>query len=167
MKQKEAEYFAEMAHSEIRQKRKYTHEPYINHPRNVAYLMKIIGESDEVISAAFLHDVLEDVAPHHPLFDEDNMRIKFGNEITDLVKWVTREKNCSHEAYLQQLASAPMEAHNIKIGDIIDNIYTIAERDPEFAQIYLPKKRETLNVLGISNCELYDIADRLLYINGY
>lgn len=51
--------FARAAHGE--QKRKYTDNPYIEHPIRVAQLVKEAGGTEEMIAAAYLHDVVEDV----------------------------------------------------------------------------------------------------------
>lgn len=51
--------FARAAHGE--QKRKYTGNPYIEHPIRVAQLVKEAGGTEEMIAAAYLHDVVEDV----------------------------------------------------------------------------------------------------------
>ena len=50
--------FAACAHKE--QKRKYTGEPYIIHPVAVANMVSDYEGSDNAISAALMHDVLED-----------------------------------------------------------------------------------------------------------
>src|SRR5437773_47161 len=84
-----AELFADIAHSSIGHKRKYTRHPYIEHPRNVAYLVKVVGGTDDMICAAFLHDVLEDVAPKNSMFSEATIERKFGKKILSLVKWLT------------------------------------------------------------------------------
>lgn len=52
--------FARAAHGE--QKRKYTDNPYIEHPIRVAQLVKEAGGTEEMIAAAYLHDVVEDVS---------------------------------------------------------------------------------------------------------
>lgn len=51
--------FARVAHGE--QKRKYTGNPYIEHPIRVAQLVREAGGTEEMIAAAYLHDVVEDV----------------------------------------------------------------------------------------------------------
>ncbi len=89
MKERLAEKFAEKAHSEIGQLRKYTNDPYIVHPRNVAYLVKIIGGTEDMICAAYLHDVLEDVYPHNSLFSHLSIEENFGERVAMLVDELT------------------------------------------------------------------------------
>lgn len=172
-KQRDAELFADCAHTEIGQKRKYTNEPYIVHPRNVAYLVKCIGGSDEMISAAFLHDVLEDVAPKNPFFGEEKILQRFGENILELVKWLTdvSKEQGNREARKKidrdHIAMAPSEAQTIKLADLIDNSLTICEYDPNFAKVYLKEKRLLLEVLIKGNKELWNVANNILVKNGY
>ena len=60
-------------------------EPYIIHPLNVAYILAEIGLDDSTISAALLHDVVEDT-------DVTNETIvkEFSQEIADMVAGVTK-----------------------------------------------------------------------------
>lgn len=174
MKQKEAEYFADMAHSQIGQKRKYTNEPYINHPKKVAYLVKCVGGTDEMISAAFLHDVLEDVAPILPIFNEEAITKKFGSTIASYVVWLTDQskpedgnREIRKKMDRDRIANAPPEVKTIKLADLIDNSLTICEYDPNFAKMYLAEKRLLLNNLKDGNKVLWDMADSILVKHGY
>lgn len=169
-----AEYWADMAHSSISQRRKYTNEPYINHPRKVAYLVQVVGGSSDMISAAYLHDVLEDVAPQNPLFNEENIRMQFGNNVTDLVKWLTDiskkedgNRDVRKKMDRDHIASAPPEAKTIKLADLIDNSLTICEYDPGFARLYLKEKRLALEVLKDGSSVLWNMANDILLRNGY
>lgn len=174
MKQIEAMHFADAAHCEIGQKRKYTGDPYIYHPKNVAYLVKIIGGTDEMISAAYLHDVLEDVAPKCHLFNDEAILKIFGMEILNLVCWVTdiskpEDGNREERKRIdrEHIAKAPADAKTIKLADLIDNSLTICEHDMNFAKVYLKEKRLLLNVLKDGNKNLWYIADGILVSNGY
>ena len=66
------------------QKRK-SGEPYIIHPLNVAYILAGVGLDEATISAALLHDVVEDT----DVTGED-LRRDFGDEIADMVAGVTK-----------------------------------------------------------------------------
>lgn len=173
MKEKSAELFADVAHCSIGQKRKYTGHPYISHPRQVAYLVKIVGGSDEMIAAAYLHDVLEDVAPHYPdQFGEEVIEKQFGLEVLDLVKWLTHLPTIGNreerkKADREYIAQAPPGAKTIKLADLIDNSLTITEYDPNFAKVYLKEKRLLLDVLVEGDGTLWQMAHRILLRNGY
>ncbi len=167
-----AELFADMAHSTIGQKRKYTEDPYIVHPRNVAYLVKLVGGTEDMIEAAFLHDVLEDVAPKEPRFGEDAILKRFGKDVLELVRWVTdipRTGNREERKKLdrEHIKDAPPAAKTIKLADLIDNSLTIVEHDIEFAKIYLKEKRLLLDYLLDGNPFLWAIADNILIKHGY
>lgn len=51
---------ATAAHEGIGQVRKYTGEPYINHPAAVAELVSSVPHTPEMLAAAWLHDTVED-----------------------------------------------------------------------------------------------------------
>ena len=52
--------FAAGAHGAIGQRRKYTGEPYIQHPMAVADIVRHVTDDPGMIAAAYLHDVVED-----------------------------------------------------------------------------------------------------------
>ena len=57
---KKARQFAQQAHAAFDQRRKYTGEPYIVHPAEVARLVASVSNDEAMICAAWLHDVVED-----------------------------------------------------------------------------------------------------------
>src|ERR1700679_3903998 len=77
-----ADNFAADAH--IGQKRKYTGEPYINHPRAVARIVWDVTTDTNMIAAALLHDVIEDCG-----ITADDIRAAFNDDIADLVVQLT------------------------------------------------------------------------------
>lgn len=56
----EAQDIADKANASINQLRKYTNEPYINHPCNAVAIVKSVPHIEEMVAAAWLHDVVED-----------------------------------------------------------------------------------------------------------
>ncbi len=82
---------AELAHESIGQKRKYSGKPYYFHPLAVAGLVSRHTEDEEILAAACLHDVLEDVKPLNPEFDESFIEKEFGSEVLSLVLELTNE----------------------------------------------------------------------------
>jgi (p)ppGpp synthase/HD superfamily hydrolase len=174
MKEKEAELFAFKAHASIDQKRKYTNDPYIIHPINVAYLVRIVGGSEDMICAAYLHDILEDVYPLNKYFNEEIIKEKFGENVLNLVKWLTdksRKEDGNREIRKkidrENISKAPMQAKTIKLADLIDNSITITKYDPNFSKIYLKEKRLILPFLIEGDNNLYKIANNILIRNGY
>lgn len=80
--EKEALEFARTAHGE--QQRKYTKEPYIEHPKRVAETVRSVPHTSHMICAAYLHDVVEDT----PVDIPEIYRL-FGEKVGDLVKELT------------------------------------------------------------------------------
>ena len=72
--------FAKTAHESIDQRRKYTNEPYIVHPAKVAEIVSNVTDDENMICAAWLHDVVEDT----PVTLAD-VRDKFGDDVAHLV----------------------------------------------------------------------------------
>lgn len=169
-----AELFADVAHSSINQKRKYTDYPYIVHPRNVAYLVKAVGGTEDMISAAYLHDVLEDVAPKNPMYNAELIRREFGNNVLEMVISLSDFSTPAdgNRAYRKQkerekLKASSPEVMTIKIADLIDNSLTICEYDPDFAKVYLAEKRLLLSELKCGDPILWYMAHIMLIKRGY
>ena len=74
--------FATQAHAG--QTRKYTGEPYVNHPIEVMKLVSMVTDDPEVLAAAVLHDVVEDT-PATIM----NIRIGFTPRVAALVDDLT------------------------------------------------------------------------------
>ena len=79
---KEAYLFAKEKH--FGQKR-HTGEDYITHPLNVAYILSEINADYQTISAALLHDTIEDCN-----VTKEELEKNFGSEIASLVSGVTK-----------------------------------------------------------------------------
>ena len=157
--------FAAVAHRD--QQRKYTGEPYIVHPAEV---MEILSEycpsvTSAMLCAALLHDVVEDCG-----VTLENVRELFGEEVEDLVFWLTdpptvkggpnraERKRMTRERY----SIAPAEAQTIKCADIISNTSTIMQHDPQFGAVYLREVRELLNVLDRADPTLRAMAIEII-----
>lgn len=163
----EAVDFAVKAHAG--QARRYTGEPYVMHPMAVAALVRLVKDSTEdMVIAALLHDVVEDTAVTLREIEE-----KFGPTVARLVSEVTKPKlpgdptrTQRNVAYQKQLMKASPEAQTIKLADILDNISTIAERDPRFAKSYLYEKAAQLPCLLAGDMDLWVRVNRILRDQG-
>lgn len=164
-----AKEFAIKAHNSITHKRKYTDEPYHVHPERVAKLVATITSDEEVIAAAWLHDVLEDVAPKNLNFNENTIRQLFGDRVLQLVLEVTdvskpengnRAKRKAIDR--EHLAKASDDGKTIKLADLIDNIIDISEHDPNFAKVFKKEAALDLPYLQAGNKKLYDRLRHLL-----
>jgi GTP diphosphokinase / guanosine-3',5'-bis(diphosphate) 3'-diphosphatase len=97
--------------------------PYINHLIKVADVIYTVGKEtdEELLAAALLHDVLEDTCA-----TEKEMRIKFGDRVTNMVVEVTDDMSMTYEDRKRhQIKNASFisnDAKKLKIADKISNI---------------------------------------------
>lgn len=159
-----ARAFATAAHAAVQQVRKYTGEPYINHPIEVAQIVGSVGGSDEQIAAALLHDVVEDTGVTIELIYKE-----FGQKVGDYVMWLTdvskpEDGNRKVRKALdrEHTAASPPEVKTVKLADLISNSKSILEHDRNFARVYLREKQELMAVLTEGDPTLYAQAQKLL-----
>ncbi|GCE81759.1 HD domain-containing protein [Komagataeibacter oboediens] len=164
-----ADVFAAAAHASIDQRRKYTGDPYIVHPRRVAQTVKETGARDEVVAAALLHDVVEDT----PVTLAE-IRAEFGEDVAALVEMVTdvsRPEDGNRKVRKamdrDHLALASAEGQTIKLADLIDNTASITRYDPGFARIYMREKAELLGVLEKGNKTFHQHASFLVKLHRW
>jgi guanosine-3',5'-bis(diphosphate) 3'-pyrophosphohydrolase len=144
-----ARIFATAAHAAVGQLRKYTHEPYVVHPTEVAAMVKTVAHTEAMVAAAYLHDVVEDTGVTLEL-----VRAEFGDEVADLVGWLTDVSRPDHGNRAARkavdrahTAAAPAAAQTVKAADLISNTRSIVAHDPKFAETYLAEKRALLEVM--------------------
>ena len=153
-----ARIFATAAHAAVAQLRKYTGEPYIVHPAEVVSILEPVeGVTHEMLAAAWLHDVVEDTG-----VTLETVRAEFGDEVADLVGWLTDVSRPDHGNRAARKAvdrahsaAAPAEAQTIKYADLISNSRSILEHDEKFAKTYLEEKRLLLEVMNKGDAGLY------------
>jgi (p)ppGpp synthase/HD superfamily hydrolase len=133
----------------VGQLRKYTFEPYIVHPAEVAGIVADAGGTESQIAAAWLHDVVEDTG-----VTIEVIRAEFGDEIATLVGWLTdvsrpEQGNRAVRKAIDRAhtAAAPGAAQTVKLADLISNTRSIVAHDEKFAVTYLAEKRELLKVM--------------------
>lgn len=133
------------AHNEVRQVRAGSGAPYWSHPASVAMRLLGHGYCGEVITAALLHDTLEDTR-----LTPREIRDAFGHEVLRLVDEVTNrftkvmypDLNYHVRSGLEaaRLSNVTTPAKVIKLADILDNLsdtsggYTIS---PAYARTKL------------------------------
>lgn len=152
--------FAKHAHASAKQFRKYTGEPYIVHPAEVAHIVGRIGGDENMVAAAWLHDTVEDT--HVTLAD---IAAEFCEDIRELVYWLTdisRPEDGNRAARKkidrEHNASGPGRAQTIKVADLISNSKSIIKHDPKFSRVYIPEKRATLALLTKAHSVLREEA---------
>jgi guanosine-3',5'-bis(diphosphate) 3'-pyrophosphohydrolase len=104
--------------------------PYIVHPIEVMTSLVHAGEVDEaILSAALLHDVLEDTPT-----SQTELSFVFGLDVLRLVVELTDDKRLEKpERKAAQLAAAPhytIGAAKIRIADKIANVADLVHRPP-------------------------------------
>lgn len=147
-----ARLFATHAHEG--QVRKYSGEPYIVHPIEVAGLVRSVDLDEEVVAAAFLHDVVEDCDVRIEEIAE-----RFGSPVTrliDEVSDVSRPEDGNRKALDRaHLSKTSPEGMSIKLADMLDNSRSIISRDPGCARIYLAEMQLVLPGLTDGNSVLW------------
>lgn len=147
--ERKAMVFAHLKHSEINQKRKYSGKPYIVHPYAVAQLVRSVPHTTAMLSAAWLHDTVEDT---HTTLEEIISKFedpvpKYVEMLTDISKPEDGNRKLRKKKDRQHLKKAVPKAKTVKLADLIHNSKSIIKKDPGFARVYLREMRALLEVL--------------------
>jgi hypothetical protein len=113
------------------QKRKYSHEDYIAHPRRVA---DAVGSPIEK-AVAWLHDTLEDTSDREMV---QQALTQFPTEVVEAVKALTRDEDEIYERYIERVAKNRL-AVVVKLADLRDNLRDL--KSPELKERYLKARR--------------------------
>lgn len=118
--------FATKAHEG--QFRKGTNRPYIVHPIEVGDIVSAMTEDEEVISAAILHDTIEDCEG----VSQRVLAQEFSERVANIVAGESEDKSKTwlerKTATIECLRSAPQEIQMIGLADKLSNIRDI-DRD--------------------------------------
>lgn len=145
-----AKKIATVAHAAVGQRRKYTGEPYIVHPAEVAAMVnRVPGRTDEMVAAAWVHDVVEDTDVTIELIG-----YYLGPIVAEYTGWLTDisvpedgNRDVRKAIDREHSARAPAEVHTIKTADLLSNTKSIVAHDPGFAKVYIAEKALLLEVL--------------------
>lgn len=118
------------------QKRKADGTPFIMHPFSVAFILSKYTDDEDIIVAALLHDVLEDVEA----YTAQDLKRDFGTKITRIVEGISEDEAPSRspadrkaswlkrkESYLAKLRNDNFEALIISCADKIHNLMSMIE----------------------------------------
>lgn len=121
--------FATKAHEG--QLRKGTTRPFILHPLEVGTIVASITEDEEVISAAILHDTIEDCEG----ITEEEIALAFSPRVATLVAQESEDKSKSwmerKTHTIEKLKTAPIEIQMIGLADKLSNMRDIDRDYPE------------------------------------
>ena len=167
--------FAEIAHAN---QKRASGEPYFIHPCAVANILIDMGLDAATVSAALLHDTIEDT----PVTEED-IRKEFGDEVLELVSGVTKLDKIVFSSQEQEEAenfrkifvamAKDIRVIIIKLADRLHNMRSLNFLSYERQQ---KMSKETLDIytplagrLGISQvkCELEDLCLKYLDPEAY
>jgi GTP pyrophosphokinase len=167
--------YAERAH---REQMRHSGEPFISHPVGCARICVGLGLDDVAVTAALLHDTVEDTSS-----TLEEIEAEFGEEVAGLVDGVTKlskihfESREEHQAenYRKLIVamSSDIRVLVVKLADRLHNMRTLAYMN-KHKQIQ--KAKETLDIyaplahrLGIQSVkwELEDLAFATLHPRRY
>lgn len=154
--------FTDTSHG--KQVRKYSGERYIVHPVRVMETVREFNDDVAVLSAALLHDVLEDtpvtayelqLALVEVMDIEDAERtLRFVIELTDIfVKkdFPRMNRTWRKQKEVERLSSVSPEAQTVKYADIIDNVTDIVKQDADFACVFVREAKAMLIAMKDGN----------------
>lgn len=154
--------FATNAHAG--QVRKYDGAPYISHPIEVAEIVGTVTDDPVTLAAAFLHDVVEDcdvsIARIRDEFGPDTAQVVW--HLTGISTKADGNRKTRVAIDRGHYAKGCARAQTVKVADIISNLSTIVERDPDFARTYLVEKHQLLAVLKKAHPTLLARADDII-----
>ncbi len=168
-------HFAATAHAG---QRRNSGEDFIHHPFNVAKICAGLRQDEETISAALLHDVVEDTS-----VDIDDLRSEFGEEIAFLVEGVTKltritfasREQAEAENYRKMIIAMAQDPRVIliKLADRLHNMRTVehlgkqkqVQTSKETLEVYAPLAHR----LGIHalKWQLEDLSFQTLHPRKY
>lgn len=148
------------------QVRKYTGDPYWKHPGEVAGIVATVpGVTEEMIMAAWLHDVVEDTD-----VSIDEIRSRFGDVVAEYVHGLSepstfRDGNRDKRKAIDRafLAKQCAAVQTIKYADLYSNTSSILVHDQVFARRYFLEKLATMNVMEKGDEALRDLVYRQLH----
>ena len=155
--------FARDAHGD--QKRKYTGEPYINHPVAVAHIVMTTDPDCEMVCAALMHDVIEDTAKTFEDIRDAGFRDGIARlvvELSDVSKPEDGNRATRKAMDREHLAGISDRAKTIKLADLIHNSGSIAKYDQDFSKVYMREKRLLLPLLEGGDPGLMALAESIV-----
>lgn len=158
-----AEEYAREKHKN--QVRKFSGEPYINHPIRVSKIVKEFNKSREMVIAAILHDTVEDTDT-----TIEYIELHFGREVSKLVNELTSDKEeisrMGKTKYLtMKMSKMTDDALLIKLADRFDNISDVSSK--EFKEkYYIETAKIMTGIVGMGRVLLREHIEMIGRINS-
>ncbi|MGD0199083.1 MAG: HD domain-containing protein [Solirubrobacteraceae bacterium] len=146
--------YAERLHAD--QRRRSDDAPFIEHPLEVARLLREAGGSDELVAAGVLHDVLEKTRG-----TRRELRARFGDHVAALVEAVSEnpkiETYTKRKAALrEQVAQAGEEALMLFAADKVSKVRELESSNRPLVPRRIAHYKRSLELLQerLPNCSL-------------
>lgn len=144
--------------------RKFAGEPYVEHPKRVAKFVKKFKRShklDDLISAALLHDTIEDTDT-----TEEDLEKMFGGLVSSLVKELSSDeeelKKMGKKEYLaKKMTGMSSWGLVIKLADRLDNVSDLKNASESFQKKYANETYYILKQLN-KNRDLSDTQKKIM-----
>ena len=107
----------------------------IDHVREVVANLLVMGVQDApLISAAWLHDIIEDTDA-----DYDDIGKEFGVDVADIVSSLSKDNRLPHDKrvseYIERLRCAKPGAKVVKLADILTNLESMVDSGMDAAKV--------------------------------
>ena len=143
-----AKYIAKEAHEG--QTRKFDGSPYFVHPEHVATIVREYKKSkhiNELVSAAYLHDSIEDCG-----LSFDYLQSEFGYMVASIVAEVTNDSKKMRKygkKYYMSNKVLTLSSYGliIKLCDRLDNVSDLSIATPEFRERYSNETAYLIQIL--------------------
>ena len=147
--------------------RKFGNIPYIVHPEAVVEIVSQVTDDNDVLAAAWLHDIVEDTP-----VTIDDVKIAFNDRIAQFVWEVSKisdgcvcDRNTRVMMNCIHYGNGSKEAKTIKIADAIHNLPTMIRDNKRFAPRYVAEKKVLLQYIKDGHPLLASIVEMI--INDY
>ena len=167
--------FSEQAHAG---QQRLSGQPYVSHPLEVAGILVDLRMDTMTVTAALLHDVLEDTRATY-----DDLKVQFGADVANLVDGVTKigklafgsreERQAENFRKMLVAMARDIRVLMIKLADRLHNMRTLVPMPPDkqrqIAQETLDIYAPLAHRLGMAQvkAELEDLALRYLSPEAY